>query len=83
MIQNLIVGVIVVLAGLYALWILLPDAVRRRAAAGLASLASRCGLAEENTQRLHTTLVTQSSCGECASCKGCASAVKKKVAAPQ
>jgi hypothetical protein len=83
MIQNLIVGVIVVLAGLYALWILLPDAARRRAAAWLASLASRCGLAEENTRRLHATLATHSSCSECAGCKGCASAVKKKIAAPQ
>ncbi len=83
MIQNFIVGLIVAVAGLYALWMLLPDAVRRRAAAGLASLASRCGLAEDKTQRLHTTLVTQSSCGECASCKGCASAADRKAAETQ
>lgn len=83
MIQNFIVALIVVVAGLYALWILLPDAVRRRAAAGLASLASGCGLAEEKTRRLHTTLVTQSSCGECASCKGCATAAPRKPAATQ
>ena len=83
MIQIFVVGLIVAVAGLYALWILLPDAVRRRAAAALASLANRCGLAEDKTQRLHTTLVTQSSCGECASCKGCATAVAKKSAATQ
>lgn len=83
MIQNFIVGVIVLVAGLYALWILLPDAVRRRAAAALASLAGRCGLAEENTQRLHTSLVTQSSCGDCASCKGCATPARNKTAATQ
>lgn len=83
MIQNVVVGLLVVLAGLYTVWILLPDTARRRAAASLASLANRCGLADAQAQRLRARLATHSSCGACESCKGCASALEKKTAALQ
>lgn len=75
MVQDLIVGLIVIAAALYTFWILVPAGVRRAGAARLASLARRCGLGEHKSQRLQATLATHSSCGECDSCKGCASAV--------
>jgi len=84
MVQHLIVGLIVFAAALYSLWLLMPAAVRRAAAARLASLARRCGLGEQDTQRLQATLATHSSCGECDSCKGCATpAERTPVAMPQ
>jgi hypothetical protein len=72
MLQDIIVGLVVVAAVLYTLWLLMPLAPRRAAAARLASLARRCGLGEQESLRLQATLATHSSCGECASCKGCA-----------
>jgi hypothetical protein len=78
MVQDLIVGLIVIASALYAFWILMPARLRRTGAAGLASLARRCGLGEQESQRLRTTLATHSSCGQCDSCKGCATAVANK-----
>ena len=85
MLQNIIVGLVVVAAVLYTLWLLMPVAPRRAAAARLASLARRCGLGEQESLRLQATLATHSSCGECASCKSCASPAigKATVAMPQ
>lgn len=74
MIQHFIVGLIVFTAVLYSLWLLMPAAARRAASERLASLARRCGLGEQEAQRLQATLATHSSCGECESCKGCAAA---------
>jgi 4-amino-4-deoxy-L-arabinose transferase-like glycosyltransferase len=74
MIQHLIVGLIVFAAVLYSLWLLMPAAARRAVSVRLASLARRCGLGEQEAERLQATLATHSSCGECESCKGCAAA---------
>lgn len=82
--QYIIVGLIVFAAALYAVWMLMPAALRRAAATPLASLARRCGLGEQQTQRLQATLATHSSCGECDSCKGCAKpAERTAIAMPQ
>ena len=74
MLQGLVVALIVIAAAFYAIWILMPAGVRRTGAAGLASLARRCGLGEQQSQRLQTKLATHSSCGACESCKDCAGA---------
>ena len=78
MAQYLIVGLIVLAAMLYSVWKLMPAAVRGAAAARLASLARRCGLGDEKSQRLRARLATASGCGQCASCKGCASPASKR-----
>lgn len=77
MVQQLIVGLIVLAAALYSLWTLLPGDVRRAAAARLASLARRCGLGEQDSRRLQATLAAHSSCGDCDGCKGCATGVRQ------
>ena len=72
MVQNLLVGLIVVVAAAYALWILMPAHMRRAGAAALAAMARRCGLGEQESQQLRATLASHSSCGVCDGCKGCA-----------
>ncbi|HXE47795.1 MAG TPA: hypothetical protein VN663_05450 [Ramlibacter sp.] len=71
MVQDVIVGLIVLAAALYSVWLLMPAGTRHAAAGRLASLAHGCGLGEQQSQRLQATLATHSSCSECASCKGC------------
>jgi hypothetical protein len=71
MVQDIIVGLIVLAAALYSVWMLMPTGTRRAAAGRLASLARGCGMGEQESQRLEATLSTHSSCTECASCKGC------------
>jgi hypothetical protein len=71
MVQDVIVGVIVLAAAFYSVWMLMPAGTRRAVAGRLASLARSCGLGEQESQRLEAKLSTHSSCGECASCKGC------------
>lgn len=73
MVQHLVVGLIVFAAALYSLWMLMPATVRRTVAARLAWLARRCGLGEQDSQRLQARLATSSSCSACDSCKGCPS----------
>lgn len=72
MTQSLIVGLMVGCASLYSLWVLLPAALRRAAAARLARHAGRWGLGEAHAARLRATLETAGACSECAKCKGCA-----------
>jgi hypothetical protein len=72
MLQHLIVGLVVAAAAIYSVWLVMPATVRRAGAGRLASLARRCGVGEEDAQRLQVRLATHSSCGECNSCKGCA-----------
>ena len=71
MVQNLVVGLIVVVAAAYALWIMMPARMRRAGAASLAAMARRCGLGEQESQQLRAALASHSSCGECDGCKGC------------
>jgi hypothetical protein len=71
MVQHLVVGLIVFAAALYSLWMLMPATVRRTVAARLAWLARRCGLGEQDSQRLQARLATGGSCSACDSCKGC------------
>jgi hypothetical protein len=79
MVQDVIVGLIVLAAAVYSAWLLMPAGTRRAAAGRLASLARGCGLGEQQSQRLQAKLATHSSCSECASCKGC---VKPTTEAP-
>jgi len=72
MLQYLIVGLIVGAALLYSVWVFLPAAVRGLAAARLARLATRSGMAEGKAQRLRAKLASAGACSECAQCKGCA-----------
>ena len=72
MIQNFVVGLIVVVAAAYALWVMMPARMRRAGAAALAEMARRCGLGERESQQLRATLASHGSCGECDGCKGCA-----------
>ena len=80
MVQDVIVGLIVFAAALYSVWMLMPAGTRRAAAGRLASLARGCGLGEQESQRLQATLATHSSCGECASCKGCVKPARETTA---
>lgn len=74
MLQQVIVGLIVGLAALYALWRFMPAAWRRSAAAGLASGTHRAGLVDaDSARKLQARLGQASGCGACDSCGGCAS----------
>lgn len=72
MVQQLVVGLIVLVAAFYSLWTLMPGAARRKAAARLASLARRCGVGQQGSERLQAKLAAHGSCSDCDSCKGCA-----------
>ena len=82
MVQDVIVGLIVFAAALYSVWMLMPAGARRAAAGRLASLARGCGLGEQESQRLQSTLSTHSSCSECASCKGCVKPASETASSP-
>ena len=82
MVQDIIVGLIVLAAALYSVWMLVPAGTRRAAAGRLASLARACGLGEQESQRLEATLSTHSSCSECASCKGCVKPASETASTP-
>jgi len=73
MIQHLIVAFAVIAAALYSAWIVMPAGWRRAAAARLARQANRSGLNREAAHELQRRLESTSACGDCASCKGCAS----------
>jgi uncharacterized protein DUF6587 len=72
MIQNLIVGLIVIASAIYTFWLLAPAGVRRAGAAGLAALARRFGLDPQKSQRLQTKLAEHGGCGDCKTCNNCA-----------
>jgi hypothetical protein len=82
MVQHVIVGLIVFAAMLYSIWMLMPAGTRRTAAGRMASLARGCGLGEQESQRLQSTLSTHSSCSECASCKGCVKPARETASIP-
>ena len=71
MLQYLIVAMIVGAALAYSAWALLPASLRGLAAARLARLAARSGMAETQAQRLQATLTSAGTCSECSQCKGC------------
>lgn len=73
MTQEIIVGLIVALAALYAVWHWMPAAWRRHAAQRLAAGTRRAGLVDaRRAQQLADSLGKTSGCGACDSCGGCA-----------
>ncbi|GAA4328252.1 hypothetical protein GCM10023165_00450 [Variovorax defluvii] len=73
MTQQIIVGLIVALAALYAVWRWMPAHWRRSAAAHLASGSQRAGLVDaQRARKLAESLAKTSGCGSCDSCGSCA-----------
>lgn len=73
MVQYIVVGIIVAMAACSSVWMLMPAAWRRAAAAGLASRATRSGVRPQTAMRLQVRLERAGGCSDCSSCKGCAS----------
>jgi hypothetical protein len=74
MTQQIIVGAIVALAALYAVWRWMPAAWRRSAAGRLATGARRAGWVDAGrANALAATLSKSSGCGACESCGSCGS----------
>jgi hypothetical protein len=71
MVQDLIVGLVVIASAIYTVWLLAPAAVRRAGAAGLAALARRLGLDPQESRRLQAKLAEHGGCGDCKSCNNC------------
>jgi hypothetical protein len=72
MTQQIIVGLIVALAAIYAVWRWMPAGWRRAAAARLASGTQRAGLVDaEQARQLADSLAKSSGCGSCDSCGSC------------
>lgn len=79
MTQEIIVGLIVVMAAVYAVWRWMPAQWRRSAAAGLAAGSRRAGLVDaERAQALADSLAKTSGCGSCDSCGSCATGTGSK-----
>jgi hypothetical protein len=75
MAQEIIVGLIVALAAVYAVWRWMPAQWRRSAAAGLAAGSQRAGLVDaQRAEQLAASLAKSSGCGACESCGSCATA---------
>jgi hypothetical protein len=73
MTQQLIVGLIVALAAVYAVWRWMPAGWRRSAASTLASGSHRAGLVDrQRADALAASLAKSSGCGSCDSCGACA-----------
>ncbi|AMM25582.1 DUF6587 family protein [Variovorax sp. PAMC 28711] len=73
MTQQLIVGVIVAIAALYAVWRWMPAGWRRSAAQKVAAGSHRAGLVDrERADELAASLAKSSGCGSCDSCGACA-----------
>ncbi|WP_431107333.1 DUF6587 family protein [Variovorax paradoxus] len=72
MAQQLIVGLIVAAAALYAVWRWMPAGWRRSAAQKLAAGSHRAGLVDqERADQLAASLAKTSGCGSCDSCGSC------------
>lgn len=71
-IQLLIVTAIVTAASAYAIWKLMPAAIRRALAPRAAALAQRFGASDANARRVEAKLTTGGACGSCDTCKACA-----------
>lgn len=75
MTQQLIVGLIVALAALYAVWRWMPAGWRRSAARSLADGSQRAGLVDPaRADALAASLAKASGCGSCDSCGTCGKA---------
>jgi hypothetical protein len=73
MAQQLIVGLIVAAAALYAVWRWMPAGWRRGAAQKLAAGTHRAGWVDEKrASELAASLAKTSGCGSCDSCGSCA-----------
>jgi hypothetical protein len=73
MTQNLIVGLIVAFAALYAVWRWMPAAWRRAAATRVAAGSHKAGLVDaQRAEALAASLAKSSGCGSCDSCGSCA-----------
>ncbi|QFZ83844.1 MULTISPECIES: DUF6587 family protein [Variovorax] len=73
MTQQLIVGLIVAAAALYAVWRWMPAGWRRGAARKLAAGTQRAGLIDQTrADQLAASLAKTSGCGSCDSCGSCA-----------
>ncbi|WP_213955523.1 MULTISPECIES: DUF6587 family protein [unclassified Variovorax] len=72
MTQQIIVGLIVAAAAIYAAWRWMPAGWRRGAAQKLAAGGQRAGLVdEERARQLAASLSKSSGCGACDSCGAC------------
>ncbi|MEJ8849061.1 DUF6587 family protein [Variovorax rhizosphaerae] len=72
MLQQIIVGLIVAAAAIYAAWRWMPAAWRRGAAQKLTAGGQRAGLVdEERAKQLAASLAKSSGCGSCDSCGAC------------
>ena len=73
MTQQLIVGLIVAAAALYAVWRWMPAGWRRGAAQKLGAGTHRAGWVDEaRAKELAASLAKTSGCGSCDSCGSCA-----------
>jgi hypothetical protein len=72
MIQDLIVGLVVIASAIYTFWLLAPAGVRRAGAAGLAALARRFGLGAQASRQLQARSAEHGGCGDCKTCNHCA-----------
>lgn len=73
--QQLIVGLIVVAAALYAVWRWMPGRWRRSAAQKLAAGSHRAGWVDQaKADALAASLAKSSGCGSCDSCGACGKA---------
>ncbi|MGO4390162.1 DUF6587 family protein [Variovorax sp. M-6] len=81
MTQEVLVGLIVALAALYAIWRWMPGSWRRAAAGRVAAGTQRAGLVDaERAERLATSLGKASGCGSCDSCGSCGTGAKPDAA---
>ena len=75
MTQQIIVGLIVACAAIYAVWRWMPAGWRRSAATRLAAGTHRAGLVDaQRAEALAASLAKTSGCGSCDSCGSCGSA---------
>jgi len=80
MTQQLIVGLIVLVAALSAAWRWMPVGWRRAAARQLAAGSQRVGLVnKQQADQLAASLAKSSGCGACDSCGACGKADATKV----
>lgn len=84
MTQNLIVGLIVALAAVYAVWRWMPAAWRRAAATRVAAGSHKAGLVDaQRAEALAASLAKRSGCGSCDSCGSCATPGDKASTTPR
>jgi hypothetical protein len=78
MAQQIIVGLIVACAALYAVWRWMPAAWRRAAAGRVAAGPRRAGWVDgARADALATSLARTSGCGSCDSCGSCGTGARR------